>query len=113
MDILSYNDVDHVIIWCDSEEESLQLLKHLEENGFRWGSGHLPTEWDALGATRISPEAYNIDVKHRRLLCCHKDTELKCLFVTLSFKDFCSFTSDVEEGAPDELIQYLKGLVAR
>ena len=113
MNILDYEDVDEVIIWCNSDEEAALLLKHLEEKGFKWGSGHLPTEWGR--AIRISPSAYNIDINHRQLFCCTKNLEPDGLFVALTFEEFCGFTSEVCDDieASEDLLQFLAGLCGK
>lgn len=111
MNILEYEDVEYVIVQCDSKEEARSLFEHLEEKGFKWGSGHLPTQWDGWC---IIPDlhAYRIEMRNRRLICWDTNVVAAGSSITLSFKDFCRSTSEVYDDikASDEFIRFLIGL---
>lgn len=113
MNILDYEDVDSVIMQCDSEKEVYSFLEHLEERGFQWRSGHPPTQWDGwLLAEGTERFVYRIEMRNHQIVCWRMGDAVEGSSVVLTFKDFTKdLRIDIE--ASEDLLQFLAGLCGK
>ena len=104
INIFEFNDQREVKIFCDNDNEALELLEYLESEGFTWLSGHLPTAWSGCLFFRDS-NSYNVEMMRKKIGYGEREG-------SLSFKEFCEYTSNEENECFDseELLQFLGGL---